>query len=62
MVKFNKKNLLNLDEINNPPLLHNNSKGGKNKIQMEKKKAKKRIKKIKYKNEMQIPIEEISKN
>ena len=62
MVKFNKKNLLNLDDINNPPLLHNNSKGGKNKIQIEKKKDRIRIKKIKDINGMQITYEAIRKN
>ena len=57
MVKFNKKNLLNLDDINNPPLLHNNSKGENNKIRIQKIKERVRIKKIKDINGMQITYE-----
>ena len=62
MVKFNKKNLLTFEHINNPPLLHNSSKGGNNKIRIEKMKERVRIKKIKDINGMQITYEAIRKN
>ena len=62
MVKFNKKNLLNLEHITNSSLLHNNSKGENNKIRIEKIKKRIRIKKIKDINGMQITYEAIRKN
>ena len=57
IVKFNKKNLLNLEHINNSPLLHNNSKGENNKMRIQKIKERVRIKKIKDINGMQITYE-----
>jgi hypothetical protein len=47
MVKFNKRNLLNLEHVNNSPLLNNNSKGVNNKMRIQKIKERIRIKKIK---------------
>jgi hypothetical protein len=61
MLKFNKKNLLNLDYTNDSPLLNNNSKGENNKIRIEKIKQRIRIKKIKDINGMQITYEAIRK-
>ena len=61
MFKFNKKNLLNLEHINNSPLLNNNSKEENNKMRIKKIKEKVRIKKIKDINGMQITYEIIKK-
>ena len=61
MVKFNKKNLLTFEHINNPPLLHNRSKGVNNKIRIEKIKERVRIKKIQDINGMQITYDAIRK-
>jgi hypothetical protein len=47
MLKFNKKNLLNLEHINNSFLLNNNSKEKNNKMRIKKIKERVRIKKIK---------------
>ena len=61
MVKFNKRNLLNLEYVNNSPLLQNNSKGEKNNMRIQKIKERIRIKKIKDINGMQITYEAIRK-
>jgi len=61
MLKFNKKNLLNLDLKNNIPLLSSNSKGRKTKTRVEKIKDRIRIKEIKDINGMQITYEAIRK-
>ena len=61
MIKFNKKNLLNLEYINNSSLLHNSSKGENNKMRIQKIKERIRIKKIKDINGMQITYEAIRK-
>ena len=57
IVKFNKKNLLNLENINNSSLLPNNSKEENNKMRIKKIKERVRIKKIKDINGMQITYE-----
>ena len=57
MFKFNKKNLLNLEHINNSSLLNNNSKEENNKMRIKKIKERVRIKKIKDINGMQITYE-----
>ena len=61
MFKFNKRNLLNLEHVNNSPLLHNNSKGEKNNTRIQKINERIRIKKIKDINGMQITYEAIKK-
>ena len=61
MVKFNKRNLLNLEYVNNSPLLQNNSKGEKNNMRIQKIKERIRIKKIKDINGMLITYEAIKK-
>ena len=61
MFKFNKKNLLNLEHINNSPLLNNNSKGENSKVRIKKIKERVRIKEIKDINGMQITYEIIRK-
>ena len=61
MFKFNKKNLLNLENINNSSLLPNNSKEENNKMRIKKIKERVRIKKIKDINGMQITYEAIRK-
>ena len=61
IVKFNKKNLLNLENINNSSLLPNNSKEENNKMRIKKIKERVRIKKIKDINGMQITYEAIRK-
>ena len=60
-IKFNKKNLLNLDHVRNIPLLSSNSKGRKTKTEVEKIKDRMRIKEIKDINGMQITYEVIRK-
>ena len=61
MFKFNKKNLLNLENKNKSPLLYNSNKGENNKIRIEKIKERVRIKKIIDINGMQITYEAIRK-
>jgi hypothetical protein len=61
MFKFNKKNLLNLEHLNEPPLLNYRSKGGNNKMRLKEKKERVRIKEIKDINGMKITYEAIKK-
>ena len=61
IVKFNKKNLLNLEHINNSSLLHKSGKEENNKMRIQKIKERVRIKKIKDINGMQITYEAIKR-
>ena len=54
MFRFNKKNLLNLTEINNTPLLDTNSKGEKNSLRIQRIKQRVILKKNKDINGMEI--------
>ena len=54
MFRFNKKNLLNLTQINNTPLLDTNSKGEKNSLRIQKIKQRVILKKNKDINGMEI--------
>ena len=54
MFRFNKKNLLNLTQINNTPLLNTNSKGEKNSLRIQKIKQRVILKKNKDINGMEI--------
>ena len=54
MLKFNKKKILNLSNINDTLLLSSNSKGEKKKIRIRSLKEKVRLKKLKDINEMEI--------
>ena len=54
MFRFNKKNLLNLTQINNAPLLDTNSKGEKNSLRIQKIKQRVILKKNKDINGMEI--------
>ena len=55
MFKFNKRSLLNIEHLNDTPLLDSNSKGGNNKTRIQK------IKEIKDINGMKITYEVIRK-
>ena len=54
MFRFNKKNLLNLTQINNTPLLDTNSKGEKNSLRIQRIKQRVILKKNKDINGMEI--------
>ena len=62
MFKLNKKNLFNIEHLNNTPLLSSNSKGEKNRIRIEKIKQKIILKKTKDINGMEITHGIIKKN
>ena len=62
MIKFNKKNLLNLEHLYNTPLLSSNSKGENHEIRIKKLKQRAILKKNKDINGMEITHGIIKKN
>ena len=61
MLKLNKKNLLNLEHLNNAPLLSSDSKGDDNKLRIKKIKQRLVLKRNKDINGMEITYEIIRK-
>tara|TARA_B110000438_G_scaffold179309_1_gene171393 strand:+ start:222 stop:413 length:192 start_codon:yes stop_codon:yes gene_type:complete len=61
MVKFNRKNLLNFEHLNNAPLLTSNSKGENHKLRIKKIKQRVLLKKYVDINGMEINHEIIKK-